>query len=222
MRRHAQRGSRNGSGEATVTVRSRLQAQFIVLATLAWLPTTAAAADRSAFFVSHATSIEDTCLEVDTRSLPFSCHRISDGTQTVVAVREFKRAWNADRSSFSKLTLVLPGVLRAGQILAIGDEGARVFFSKGASAFAGKSGCYSTAASGQVIVDAVERNWIEVSLEATFTLASPLDWPEDCDAPVSIHRAIKADSADIAELRAWEGRPGSDDSPFDEANPPKR
>ncbi len=203
-------------------VLSRLHARSITLAMLAGLPTAAAAADRSALFVNHATSIEDTCLEVDSRSLPFSCHRISDGAQTVVAVREFKRAWNADRSSFSKLTLVLPGVLRAGQILAIGDEGARVFFSKGASAFAGKSGCYSTAASGQVIIDAVERNWIEVSLEATFTLASPLDWPEDCDAPVSIHRAIKADSADITELRAWEGRPGSDDSPFDEANPPKK
>lgn len=44
-----------------------------------------------------------------------AAHRIFDGAQTVVAAREFKRSWNADRSSFSKLTIVLPGVLRAGQ-----------------------------------------------------------------------------------------------------------
>ncbi|HDS1104029.1 MULTISPECIES: hypothetical protein [Stenotrophomonas] len=111
--------------------------------------------------------------------------------------------------------IVLPGVLRAGQTLAIGDDGVRAFFSQGVNAFAGKSGCYSTADSGQIIIDAVKPNRFEVSLEATFRLASPLDWPEDFDVPASIHRAIKAKSADIAELRAWEGRPGGgDDSPL--------
>lgn len=203
-------------------VLSRLHARSITLAMLACLPTAAAAADRSAFFVSHASSIEDTCLEVDTRSLPFSCHRISDGEQTVVAVRDFKRTWNADRSSFSKLTVVLPESLRVGQVFTIGEQGVRAFFSNGASAFAGKSGCYSTAATGEITVDAVERHRVEVSLRATFTLASPLDWPGDCNVPVSIHRAIKARSANIAELGAWEGRPHADDSPFVEAHPSKR
>lgn len=203
-------------------VLSRLNARSITLAMLAWLPTAAAAADRSAFFVSHASSIEDTCLDVDTRSLPFSCHRISDGEQTVVAVRDFKRTWNADRSSFSKLTVVLPESPRVGQVFTIGEQGVRAFFSNGASAFAGKSGCYSTAATGEVTVDAVERHRLEVSLRATFTLASPLDWPGDCNVPVSIHRATKARSANIAELDAWEGRPHADDSPFVEAHPSKR
>lgn len=203
-------------------VLSRLHARSITLAMLAWLPTAAAAADRSAFFVSHASSIEDTCLDVDTRSLPFSCHRISDGEQTVVAVRDFKRTWNADRSSFSKLTVVLPESPRVGQVFTIGEQGVRAFFSNGASAFAGKSGCYSTAATGEVTVDAVERHRLEVSLRATFTLASPLDWPGDCNVPVSIHRAIKARSANITELGAWEGRPHADDSPFVEAHPSKR
>lgn len=203
-------------------VLSRLHARSITLAMLAWLPTAAAAADRSAFFASHASSIEDTCLDVDTRSLPFSCHRVSDGEQTVVAVRDFKRTWNADRSSFSKLTVVLPESPHVGQVFTIGEQGVRAFFSNGASAFAGKSGCYSTAATGEVTVDAVERHRVEVSLRATFTLASPLDWPGDCNVPFSIHRAIKARSANIAELGAWEGRPHADDSPFVEAHPSKR
>ncbi len=213
MRRSTRRG---------VIVLSRLHARSITLAMLAWLPTAAAAADRSAFFVSHASSIEDTCLDVDTRSLPFSCHRISDGEQTVVAVRDFKRTWNADRSGFSKLTVVLRESPRVGQVFTIGEQEVRAFFSNGASAFAGKSGCYSTAATGEVTVDAVERHLLEVSLRATFTLASPLDWPGDCNVPVSIHRAIKARSANITELGAWEGRPHADDSPFVEAHPSKR
>lgn len=193
-----------------------------MVAMLVWVPSTSAAADRSAFFVPHASSVEETCLDVDPRSLPFSCHRISEGAHTVVAVREFKRNWSADRSGFSKLTLVLPEALRAGQIFTIGDQGARAFFSEGASAFAGKGGCYSTAASGQVTVDVVERHQIEVSLQATFVLASPLDWPGDCDVPVSIHRAVKAGSADITELGAWEGKQRGDDAPFEEAHPSKR
>lgn len=53
----------------------------------------AAAAGQSAFFVQHASSAGETCFDVDTRSLPYSCHRISDGAETVVAAREFRRTW---------------------------------------------------------------------------------------------------------------------------------
>ncbi len=222
MRQHAQRTRSNGSTGAAVAVRSSLRTHSIALGMLASFPVMAEAADRSAFFLTHASSVEERCLEVDTRSLPFSCHRVSDGEQTVVAVRDFKRTWNADRSSFSKLTVVLPESPRVGQVFTIGEQGVRAFFSNGASAFAGKSGCYSTAATGEVTVDAVERHRVEVSLRATFTLASPLDWPGDCNVPVSIHRAIKAGSANITELGAWEGRPHAGDSPFVEAHPSKR
>lgn len=72
---------------------NRLRTHLIVMATLAWLPSIAAAAGQSAFFVQHASSAGETCFDVDTRSLPFSCHRISDGAETVVAAREFRRTW---------------------------------------------------------------------------------------------------------------------------------
>ena len=60
---------------------SSLCTNLIVIATFAWLPSVVAAADQSAFVVQHASSVEEKCLEVDTRSLPFACHRISEGTE---------------------------------------------------------------------------------------------------------------------------------------------
>ena len=140
----------------------------------------------------------------------------------MVAVREFRRRWNADRSSFSKLTLVLPETLRVGQVFQLGQQGTRAFYSRGASAFAGKGGRYSRGASGKLMIDAVEPHRIEISLDATFTLASPLDWPEECDVPIDIKRVIKADIADIAGLGAWEGGPSAEDSAFEEAHPSGR
>lgn len=194
----------------------------LTAALLAFMTSTASAADRSAFFVRHALAVDPGCRDADTRSLPFACHRIRTGAGIVVAVREFKRAWRADRSHFSKLTVVLPEDVRAGQTFNLASPAVRVFFSDGASAFAGKGGCYSTGASGQVSVHTVDEMSIELSIDANFSQQSPLHWPGACDAPVMIRRGVKARLADVEALGAWEGRPEEGDSPFEEAHPSKR
>ncbi len=178
-----------------------------------------AAAEKSAFFVENAGSVTDGCLDVGTRELQFSCHRIESGVGTVVALRLYKRSWKTDGASFRKMTVYLPANLKAGDQLSLDDGVARVFFSRGSSAFAGKRGCYGRAESGEVEVLSLTRKMIAIRVSAPIPLSSPLGFPKECPGAENVDMVIRAVPAQLAGLGAWEGRPGPTDSPFDEANP---
>lgn len=178
----------------------------------------AAAADKAAFFVENASSVTDGCLDVGTRELQFSCHRIQSGVGTVVAFRLYKRSWKTDGASFRKMTVYLPANLKAGDQVSLDDGVARVFFSRGSSAFAGKRGCYGRAESGEVEVLSLTRKMIAIRVSAPISMSSPLGFPKECAGAEAIDMVIRAFPAQFSSLRAWDGRPGANDSPFDEAN----
>jgi hypothetical protein len=178
-----------------------------------------AAAEKSAFFVGNASSVTDGCLDVGTRELQFSCHRIQSGVGVVVAFRLYKRSWKTDGASFRKLTVHLPASLKAGDHLSLDEGVAQVFFSKGSSAFAGKRGCYGRAESGEVEVLSLTQKMIAVKVSAPIPMSSPLGIRKDCTGPEAVDMVIRAVPAQLDNLGAWEGRLAPSDSPFDEANP---
>ncbi|MEG2803914.1 hypothetical protein [Stenotrophomonas sp.] len=175
-------------------------------------------ADAEAFYVDDADAVRDGCDRVATRERQFSCHRIAPGDGVVVAVREYRRSRRTDGATYSKVTVRLPADAAAGDTFALGDGQVRVFFSSGPSAFAGKKGCYGEARQGQVSVKSFHGGKMVVKVSAEIPLTSPLDWKGDCDVPKVVDATIRASLADIRFLNAWQGRPGSEDTPFEEAN----
>ncbi|WP_313345656.1 hypothetical protein [Stenotrophomonas sp.] len=177
-----------------------------------------AAAEKTAFFVENASSVTDGCIDVGSRELQFSCHRIEPGVGTVIAFRRYKRSWNIDGTSFRKLTVHLPQRFKPGDRFSLDDGVARVFFSRGSSAFAGKRGCYGRAESGHVEVVSRTRKAISIRVSASIPMKSPLRIPKDCTGPEVVDMVIQAAPAQLDSLDAWEGRPDPGDSPFEEAN----
>lgn len=177
-----------------------------------------AAAEKAAFFVENASSVTDGCLDVGTRELQFSCHRIQSGAGAVVAFRLYKRSWKTDGARFRKLTVHFPANLKAGDRFSLGEGVARGFFSRGSSAFAGKRGCYGRAESGEVEVLSMTKKMIAIRVSAPIPMSSPLAFPKECTGAEDVDLVIRAVPAQLDGLGAWEGRPGADDSPYDEAN----
>lgn len=180
-----------------------------------------AAAEKKAFFVENASSVTDGCLDVGTRELQFSCHRIESGGGVVVAFRLYKRSWKTDGASFRKLTVYLPANLKVGDQFSLGEGVATVFSSRGSSAFAGKRGCYGRAESGEVEVLSLTKKMIAIKVSALIPMSSPLGIAKDCTGAEAVDMVIRAVPAQLDNLGAWEGRLAPSDSPFDEANPVK-
>lgn len=164
-----------------------------------------------------STNVEE-CLEVDSRQLQFACHRLRPGEMIAIAIREFSPSRKVDGSGFSKVTIMLPKDVSAGDVFSLPSDSASVFYSRGSSAFAGKRGCYGVATSGRIEVMSVETDAIETSVDVVVYMKSPLDWPGQCE-PVRLQRTLRANWTEYDSLGAWEGKPSTGDTPFEEAHP---
>lgn len=183
-----------------------------------FVPSASSAAEQKDFFVENAVAVTSECMDVGTRELQFSCHRIQPGEGIVIGSRIYKKSWKADGASFRKLTVSLPQTVSAGDHFSLSDGLAKVFLSRGSSAFAGKRGCYGKAEFGDVEVLSISDGAVSVRVRATISMKPPLKIPKECEQPEAVNVVIQAVPAKLDELGAWEGRPGPGDSPFSEAN----
>lgn len=178
----------------------------------------ATATQSTSFAVLSVSAGASDCLNVESRQLPFSCHRLVHSKNNVIGIREFTPSRMEDGSRFSKITVSLPEKIVSGQEFVLPSDEASLFFSSGASSFAGKTGCYGYADSGVISILSVDMDYVEVSIDASVNTRSPLNWPGDCGRE-NIHRTFRADWVGYDSLGAWEGRPSASDTPFDEAHP---
>ncbi|HDS1624243.1 hypothetical protein [Stenotrophomonas maltophilia] len=175
-----------------------------------------------AFVVEDAAMRDPSCLTVEPRQRLFACHQIVAGNSRVIGLRRFRSSWWTDRSTFSKLTIQLPADAKAGDRFAVSDDRVWLFHSSGSSAFAGKTGCYAVPIAGQIIVVSAGDSGIELQVDATLRSASPLQWRDQCDAPIQLSERLKASPLQMQDLDAWTGAHESDASPFDQAHPANR
>jgi hypothetical protein len=199
------------------TVDASSVVRFVPVA-LALLIASCATTKQTNFAVKNVSTDAHGCLDVDSGQLQFACHRLHPGQMTVIAIREFTPSGKMDGSSFSKITVVLPKDVSAGDVFSVQGGTASVFYSRGSSAFAGKKGCYGAASSGKVEILSVGADAIDASIDVAVDMRSPLSWPGECKR-VLLQRDFRATWAEYESLGAWEGKPKVDDTPFEEAHP---
>lgn len=103
----------------------------------------------SSFFVWNANSDVACCERPDYREVSLACHRIVDGDNVVVALREYTAA-KVENERYRKLTLILPPNLAEGDVFSLSEGDTRAFYSTGLSLRLGSTGCYGKAVSGSV------------------------------------------------------------------------
>ncbi|MFE0501245.1 hypothetical protein ACFW0P_10745 [Lysobacter soli] len=147
-----------------------------------------------------------------------ACQRLQPGSDVAVAHRAY-RSEGVDRKTFQKITVLLPASLQAGQSVSFADgAGAKLIYSDGSSAFPGKSDCYGLATRGTAHVVSMDQASVVLDVDADVALISPMQWAGQCEA-VHIGRRLTARVVPLDSLGAWEGRPGSDDTIYEEARP---
>lgn len=171
----------------------------------------------SAFYVSNADSDVTGCERSDHREISLACHRIVDGDNAVVALREYT-ATKIDNERYRKLTLILPPNLAEGDVFSLTEGDTRAFYSTGLSLKPGSTGCYGKAVSGSVEILRKSNDLMQLRINARFDLDSPAGWKDHCKVR-ELSYELNAIRRPLGQLGAWEGVPAPGDSLISEGSP---
>lgn len=171
----------------------------------------------SAFSVSNASSDVSGCERSDYREVALACHRIVDGDNVVVALREYT-ATKVENERYRKLTLILPPNLAEGDVFSLTEGDIRAFYSTGLSLRPGSTGCYGKAVSGSVEILRKSNDLMQLRINARFDLDSPAGWKDHCKVRELSHE-LNAIRRPLGQLGAWEGVPAPGDSLVSEGSP---
>ncbi|WP_152983921.1 hypothetical protein [Stenotrophomonas pavanii] len=171
----------------------------------------------SAFYVSNADSDVTGCERSDHREISLACHRIVDGDNAVVALREYT-ATKIDNERYRKLTLILPPNLAEGDVFSLTEDDTRAFYSTGLSLKPGSTGCYGKAVSGSVEILRKSNDLMQLRINARFDLGSPAGLKDHCKVR-ELSYELNAIRRPLGQLGAWEGVPAPGDSLISEGSP---
>lgn len=153
----------------------------------------------------------------DYREVALACHRIVDGDNVVVALREYT-ATKVENEIYRKLTLILPPNLAEGDVFSLSEGDIRAFYSTGLSLRPGSTGCYGKAVSGSVEILRKSNDLVQLRINARFDLDSPAGWKDHCKMRELSHE-LNAIRRPLGQLGAWEGVPAPGDSLISEGSP---
>ncbi len=171
----------------------------------------------SIFYVQNANSDVAGCEKSDFREVSLACHRIIDGNNVVVALREYT-ATAVENERYRKLTLILPPNLGEGDVFRLPEGDTRAFYSTGLSLRPGSTGCYGKAVSGSVEILRKTSDLMQLRVVARFDLDSPAGWKDHCRMREFSYE-LNALRRPLGQLGAWEGVPASGDSLISEGVP---
>ncbi|WP_409460712.1 hypothetical protein ACK1O1_00105 [Stenotrophomonas maltophilia] len=171
----------------------------------------------SSFYVSNANSDIAGCERSDYREVALACHRIVDGDNVVVALREYT-ATKVENERYRKLTLILPPNLAEGDVFSLSEGDIRAFYSTGLSLRPGSTGCYGKAVSGSVEILRKSNDLMQLRINARFDLDSPAGWKDHCKMR-ELSYELNAIRRPLGQLGAWEGAPAPGDSLISEGSP---
>lgn len=171
----------------------------------------------SSFYVSNANSDMAGCERSDYREVALACHRIVDGDNVVVALREYT-ATKIENERYRKLTLILPPNLAEGDVFSLTEGDIRAFYSTGLSLRPGSTGCYGKAVSGSVEILRKSNDLMQLRINARFDLDSPAGWKDHCKVR-ELSYELNAIRRPLGQLGAWEGVPAPGDSLISEGSP---
>lgn len=174
----------------------------------------------SAFFVSNANADVAGCDTSDFREVALACHRITEGNNVVVALREYA-APEVENERYKKLTLILPLNLAEGDVLDLPSNESRAVYSTGLSLRPGSIGCYGKAVSGSVEILKKSDDLMRVRINARFDLDSPAGWRDHCNAR-EFSYDLNVIRRALNQLGAWEGVRAPGDSLISEGTPGRR
>ncbi|MGF6463511.1 hypothetical protein ACVKU6_001921 [Stenotrophomonas sp. PvP086] len=171
----------------------------------------------SAFYVSNANSDVTGCERSDYREISLACHRIVDGDNVVVALREYT-ATKIENERYRKLTLILPPNLAEGDVFSLTEGDIRAFYSTGLSMRPGSTGCYGKAVSGSVEILRKSNDLMQLRINARFDLDSPAGWKDHCKMR-ELSYELNAIRRPLGQVGAWEGVHAPGDSLISEGSP---
>ncbi len=171
----------------------------------------------SSFYVSNADSVMAGCERSDYREIALACHRIVDGNNVVVGLREYT-ATKVENERYRKLTLILPPNLAEGDVFSLSEGDTRAFYSTGLSLRPGSTGCYGKAVSGSVEILRKSNDLMQLRINARFDLDSPAGWQDHCKMREFSYE-LNAIRRPLGQLGAWEGVPAPGDSLISEGSP---
>ncbi len=171
----------------------------------------------SSFYVSNADSDMTGCERSDYREAALACHRIVDGGNVVVALREYT-ATKVENERYRKLTLILPPNLAEGDVFSLPEGDIRAFYSTGLSLRPGSTGCYGKAVSGSVEILGKSNDLMQLRINARFDLDSPAGWKDHCKMR-ELSYELNAIRRPLGQLGAWEGVQAAGDSLISEGSP---
>jgi hypothetical protein len=157
------------------------------------------------------------CERPDYREVALACYRIIDGTNVVVALREYT-ASKVENERYRKLTLILPPNLAEGDFFSLSESDIMAFYSTGLSLRPGSTGCYGKAVSGSVEILKKSADLMRVRINARFDLDSPAGWKDHCKMREFSYE-LNAIQRSLGQLDAWEGVPAPGDSLISEGSP---
>lgn len=193
----------------------------VLIALLLGLTSTACASlsesqRSSSFYVSNADSDMAGCESSDYREVALACHRIVDGDNVVVALREYT-ATKVENERYRKLTLILPPNLEEGDVFSLSEGDIGAFYSTGLSLRPGSTGCYGKAVSGSVEILRKSNDLMQLRINARFDLDSPAGWKDHCKMR-ELSYELNAIRRPLGQLGVWEGVPAPGDSLISEGS----
>lgn len=198
-------------------VRSRLLIALFLGLTCSGCTSLSGSHRSSTFYVSNANSDVAGCERSDFREVALACHRIVDGNNVVVALREYT-ATKVENERYRKLTLILPPNLAEGDAFSFSEGDIRAFYSTGLSLRPGSTGCYGKAVSGSVDILSKSNDLMRLRINARFDLYSPAGWKDHCQQREFSYE-LNATRRSLGHLGAWEGVPAPADSLISEGSP---
>ncbi len=135
-------------------------------------------------------------------------HRIVNGDGLVIAYRSYYAKFlMPDQSEFQKFTIYLPNSPESQQVINLGEDNGCAFWSKGASNFPGKSGCFGYVTSGTIRIDSISQSEISADINVKIISVSPEGWQKECGSFV-FKKNLLLQKRKVESLTPWEGSPG--------------
>jgi hypothetical protein len=173
--------------------------------------------NKTAFFTNGSIVGDLGCLNNNYKILELSCHRLNEGENNVIGVREFLPGTDHHSDSFKKLTIAFNGKVKAGQKFEINDE-TKAFYSYGLTYGLAKVGCFGVATKGVINILNIAEDKIDLKLDIVFNMKSPSGRIDNCKEE-TYSETISAHYKPYKALTAWDGVSDEKSRGIDEAHP---